>query len=514
MKEKDVSRRNFMALTSLGLTGLFVAPFTRIAEAGMGGDMMGGGMGCGMMGATAVMESPPGALLKDPVDMPLLNGGPGVVEILLEPKPALVNINGTMVNMLTYNGYFHGPTIRAKRGDLLKIRFKNSLPRTGPNALGHQADVTNLHTHGLHVSPSGNSDNPMLHFSPGEEFIYEIDLSKEGGGHLNFYHPHVHGAVSEQFWSGLTGALVLEDENNSPLKGVETHILILKDLSLAGAYPAPHMGHMDYMHGKEGNLVMVNGQTHPVLPIKEGQVQRWQILNASNARFYKLALENHPLYLVGTDGGLLDKPYPVQEILMCPGERVDVLVKADREPKNYRLISLPYSRNSHCSTQAQAFTLMTMSYDGKGGKDDIPPSINPDAKRITADVNSLPRQRLVLSMGRGRGYINGATFGENTCTVNSRVGTYEIWEISNSSFMDHPFHYHANSAQVLSVRGGDPGYGSLYASIPAWKDVVIIPKWGSATLLMSVKDFTGMSMFHCHIIEHEDIGMMGIWNLA
>jgi FtsP/CotA-like multicopper oxidase with cupredoxin domain len=118
-------------------------------------------------------------------------------------------------------------------------------------------------------------------------------------------------------------------------------------------------------------------------------------------------------------------------------------------------------------------------------------------------------------MGQGRGYINGLTFTSMTdCfEIHSALDTYEIWQISNASGMDHPFHQHVNPAQVLSVSGGSSGYASFYSSVPAWKDVVIVPKWGTATILVPVKDYDGMSMFHCHILEHEDIGMMGMWHL-
>ncbi len=97
----------------------------------------------------------------------------------------------------------------------------------------------------------------------------------------------------------------------------------------------------------------------------------------------------------------------------------------------------------------------------------------------------------------------------NPYTIESDVGTVEMWTIVNASNMDHPFHQHTNAAQVLSIVGGD----SLYATIPAWKDCVNIPKGGSATLLVPIMDYSGMAMFHCHILEHEDIGMMGMWDI-
>lgn len=92
--------------------------------------------------------------------------------------------------------------------------------------------------------------------------------------------------------------------------------------------------------------------------------------------------------------------------------------------------------------------------------------------------------------------------------------TWEIWQVFNNSGMDHPFHHHTNSAQVLSITGGDAGYRSLMTSAAAWKDVTIVPKWGSVRLLVPVLDYSGMAMVHCHIIEHEDIGMMGVWHIG
>jgi len=352
---------------------------------------------------------------------------------------------------------------------------------------------------------------------PNDTFLHEYDTSKQETGTLSFYHPHVHGLVAEQLWSGLAGALVVEDETNI-LTGYESHILILKDLRLKGSEPEPYTSLMDYKIGKEGNIVMVNGQVNPVLPIRPGEVQRWRILNASTARFYKLSLENHNLYLVGTDGGLLDKPYPISNILLAPGERIDVLVKADQTPGTYRLLSLPYNRGGMMmgmgGNNGQTVTLITIPYEGASASDRIPVAVNPNAKRLNININSLQRRRLVLSMRMGRGLINGRDFAVRPYTITSKMGTYEVWEIINQSGMDHPFHQHVNPSQILSIVGGNRSYASLYTTIPAWKDTVIVPKMGgSVTLLVPVADFTGKTVFHCHIVEHEDIGMMGVWEI-
>ncbi len=474
---------------------------------GCGGS--GGGMGGGG-GSGSVIDPPVGAAFRDPAEMGNLSTTPGVVEVNLEARVTRVNVNGTWANLMTYNGSFPAPTIRVHQGDTVRIHLTNWLPATGTNYLGFPRGVTNLHTHGWHVSPRTPSDYVMYALEYGETFDHEYDTSMQAAGTFNFYHPHKHGLVAEQYWAGLCGALITEDET-SVLAGYETHILMLKYITLSGSEPAAHASMMDYMQGKEGNTLMVNGQVNPLLTMKPGQVQRWRILNASNARHYKLSLQGHTMYLIGTDGGLLDVPYPRSQILMSPGERVDVLVKASSTKGSYKLLALPYSRMMMMTSPQ--ITLMTASVQGTAVADRLPTvKINPDAKRLNLDTSMFPHRTMTLSMGQGRGYINGQDFDVDPFMFMSDLGSYEVWTIVNASNMDHPFHQHVNPAQVLSISGADSSYPP-YASMPAWKDVTLIPKGGSVTLLVPVMDYDGMAMFHCHILEHEDIGMMGMWDI-
>ncbi|MBI5442882.1 MAG: multicopper oxidase family protein [Deltaproteobacteria bacterium] len=472
--------------------------------------MGGGGMGGG--GGGSVIDPPVGALLRDPMAATDVSTVAGIVEVNLEARVAPIDVNGTLANLMTFNGEFPGPTIRVRRGDVLKVNYTNSLPySSATNLLGYQRNITNLHTHGWHVSPEDPSDYVMYELMPGDTHNHRYDTSLQPGGSLNFYHPHIHGLAAEQYWAGLVGALVVEDTTPA-LEGYETHLLILKDISLNGSDPAPHAMMNDYMQGKEGSVVMVNGQVNPALSITNGQVQRWRILNASNARFYRLGLQSHSLYVIGTDGGLLDKPYLVSEVLLSPGERVDVLVQGTATGGSYKLLALPHARRGMMTSPT--ITLMTLTYDQGSVQESLPGSLDASAVRLNPKKLRIAAERtLTLSMGSGNGYINGQDFDVNPYTIMSMMDTYEIWTVVNQSGMDHPFHQHVNSAQVLSVTGGDAGYASLYTSTPAWKDTVLVPRMGSVKLLVPVMDFSGMAMFHCHILEHEDIGMMGMWHL-
>ena len=214
-----------------------------------------------------------------PADHPLVHH-PKVVptpHLGASTQEAQVNVNGTMATLLTYNDRYPGPTIRARKGETLRIQLKNFLPSTtATNILGHTRNITNLHTHGLHVSPVGfpdpmvPADNVMVQLRPGDICDYSYDLSMEESGHLNFYHPHVHGVVAEQYWGGLAGPLVIEDETTA-LAGFETHIMVLKDISISGNAPAAHTD-SDFMNGKEGNTMLVNGQVNPVLAMRPARV--------------------------------------------------------------------------------------------------------------------------------------------------------------------------------------------------------------------------------------------------
>ena len=188
------------------VVAVLILPFG-VAFGGMGsggGGMGGSGGGGGMGGGGGVIDPPVGAPFQDPPEMENLSSTPGVVEVNLEARMAQININGTTANLMTFNGSFPGPTIRAKKGDTVHVNYTNNLPSTNEtNLLGYQRNITNLHTHGWHVSPETPSDYVMYELSPGQTFNHTYDLSMQEGGTLNFYHPHKHGVSAEQYWAGL-----------------------------------------------------------------------------------------------------------------------------------------------------------------------------------------------------------------------------------------------------------------------------------------------------------------------
>lgn len=421
----------------------------------------------------------------------------GVVEARLEAVAKPIQVGGKTAELWTYGGSLPGPTLRLKEGERLRLVFRNRL-----------GEVTNLHFHGLPIPPL--VDNPFLEIPPGEEQVYEFTVPRGAAG-TYWYHPHVHGKVANQLFRGLAGTIVVEGPLDAlpELRAAEEHLIVLKDLELLGGKVAPHTP-MDWMNGKEGSLVLANGALRPTLRPGKGLL-RLRLLNASNARFYRLALEGHTLVQIATDGGFLAKPVELEELLLAPGERAEVLV-ALKGAGEYRLLALPYDRGAigmmdmggmrHMMGTGPSRTehLLTITVPKAFPKLPLPKTLA-GLKPLSP---SGPLRRLVLSenMMAGEFFINGRKFDHTRVDLRAQRGQVEVWEVENQGDMDHPFHLHTHPFQVLA-RNGRP------EPFPAWKDTVNI-RAGEVVRLAVAVGFPGKTVFHCHIVEHEDQGMMGV----
>ncbi len=443
----------------------------------------------------------------------------GLLELDLEANSTRIDLGGKPAYLLTYNGQIPAPRLDAKAGDTIRIRFTNNL-----------SQPTNLHYHGLHVTPTGNADNAFLDIPPGENLTYEFTLPKNHPSGTFWYHPHRHGFVAEQVFGGLAGLFVIRGELDEipEVKAAKEEFLVLQDFALDGNGRIQPPNHMAMMRGREGQLMTVNGQVNPKLEIAKGGLLRLRILNASPSRFYRLALENHPFYLIATDGGVVGAPVELKELLLSPGERAEVLVRGDRESGQYRLLNLPYDRGGmkmmgmmgggHMmgggmgmmpeNTQTNPQVLATLAYLGSVSPLPLPQQL--------VSVEELPEpktvKRIELSMeeemtpGMGMTFtFNGKAFDPNRVDTQVRLNTVEDWELVNidPDGMDHPFHLHVNPFQVVSRNGKPEPYR-------AWKDTVLVKGNETVRIRIPFRDFTGKAVYHCHVLDHEDLGMMGI----
>jgi bilirubin oxidase len=358
--------------------------------------------------------------------------------------------------------------------------------------------------------------------APGASRIYEFTLPIGSAG-TYWYHPHTHEHTAEQVFRGMAGLFVVRSRTDPMPAGIEEKLLVVSDLRLASDGSIPANTAMDWQNGREGNYVLVNGQYQPALGINPGQSQRWRILNATNARYLRLALDQHSFTLIGTDGGLLGAPVPgLSEILLAPAERVEVIVTAGLAAgASAVLLSLPYERGAMgmgmMGSSSSKLPLLTVSYSGSAAL----PVAMPTALRPIAPLGApVAYKHLVLSSGMGMGMmgaggmmqflIDGKSFDPARVDLTSRVNAVEQWTIENRSNMDHPFHLHGTQFQVVSrTRGG----AAVLEPMLAWRDVVNVAAFESVTFKV-VQSQLGRRMYHCHILEHEDQGMMGMLDVV
>lgn len=450
-------------------------------------------------GSLLGMKSLP-ALLRGAEPRGAFRSEDGLLDAAIEASYTWVRLGGSYAHLFTYNEQAPGPVLEARPGDTVRLRFTNSLP-----------EPTNLHFHGLHVSPGGNADNVFLEVPPGERLTYEFTLPANHPAGTFWYHPHLHGTVADQLFRGLAGLLVVRGELDeiAEVAAAAEHFLVLKDWALDrnGEVLEPAM--MQRMTGREGSLFTVGDAINPRLSVAAGGLLRLRILNASPSRFYRLKLEDHPLYVIATDGGPLPAPNAVEEILLTPGERVDVLVRGDREAGVYRFLNLPYNRGGMGmmggpSRPSEPELLATILYEGRAELavdlpgslvrvDPLPPPEAP-ARRFALSESGVPGRGMVF-------LINGREFDHHRVDTQVRLGTVEDWEIINLSNMDHPFHLHTNSFQILDAQGQPER---------AWKDVMLVRARQTRRFRVRFEDFAGKTVYHCHILDHEDLGMMGV----
>jgi FtsP/CotA-like multicopper oxidase with cupredoxin domain len=444
---------------------------------------------CGVLGGCAAgpVTGPPGEDLREP---PVIESRDGRLSVTLTAAPG-TRIAGRDTAALGYNGSSPGPTIRVRPGDLLSIRLVNGLDRP-----------TNLHTHGLLVSPGGNGDNPFVRVEPGAAFDYLHRVPADHPAGTHWYHPHHHGTVADQVFGGLVGALLVD--GGPELAVAADRVLMVTDITLDERGQVAPAGPMDRMTGRLGRLVLVNGQYRPVIRATPGAPQRWRIVNGCVSRVLRLRLAGHPLVQVAQDGCFLPAPTARDQLVLAPGNRADVIVTAG-SAGSYDLAADGGGRadGPMGSAAGGPVTLATLVTAGTPATPLPLPATLPSPPGPSGPVQR--RRRITFgSAGMGMGMvptIDGRAFDPQRDDQVVALGSTEEWTITNPSAQAHPFHLHAWPFTVLECSDGS-------ASPDAVHDVVLVPAGGWARLLIGFTARPGRSVFHCHILDHEDAGMM------
>ena len=423
-------------------------------------------------------------------------------------------------------GSYLGPIIKLHQGEKIRIRFKNLIP-----------EESIVHWHGLHV-PAIMDGHPRYVIPQGQSYLYEFEVNNRAGTY--WYHPHPHGRTGPQVYRGLAGLFIVSDEEERAvgLPDAEYDVpLVLQDRTFDPEnqliYTSGHR--MEQMTGFLGDLIMVNGLPDFTLPVSTG-AYRLRLLNGSNSRIYKLAWKDgRPLTIIGTDGGLLERPVYRQYVFLSPAERLEVWVDFSDRPVGFEtsLISLPFETGGMGGRQmgrgmmmggmgqdqnlpnGAGFSVFKIKVTKHVKKDQPLPEqlseINPP--RQDEAVNFLNPKQFFLTMRHMQWSINGRVFQMEDVADDEivQLGSKEIWEFHNTGGgmmnmvnMPHPIHLHGKQFQVIERSGVmHEGYVD-----EGWKDTVLLMPGERIRILVDFADYPGLFLYHCHNLEHEDMGMM------
>ena len=424
------------------------------------------------------------------------NPDPTIVEVDITARIADVEVApGKHVRAWTYNGSIPGPLIRAHVGDRLIVHFTNDLP-----------DPTTIHWHGMRVpiEMDGVPGISQPEMKRGDTFTYDFVVRDAG---LYWYHPHVMSATQVGF--GLYGAVLVED----PADGVgiaDELTLVLSDIAFderGEPFKPESSGPAGLVFGLEGDYLLVNGKQRPTLRARSGAPQRWRIVNTAKSRFFQLIMDGQPFYVIGRDGGLQEYPVTSETLVIAPGERVDVIV-TPKGPRGGTLALqwIPFNRGYGSVEFSSVENLMNIEFTGDPPVQKIVlPSVRRKLDAPTTEGATMVNLVLALppkdADGHSEFQVNGVPYWKAK-PYPAKVGEKQIWIVKNDSQYDHPLHLHGFFFVALDEK--------LQPIHPmAWKDTLNVPQHSTIRILVLFDERPGMWMFHCHILDHADGGLMG-----
>ncbi|MBK8227465.1 MAG: multicopper oxidase domain-containing protein [Flavobacteriales bacterium] len=425
---------------------------------------------------------------------------------------------GEVVPTYGYNGDLLGPTIMLDQGQAVTLNVTNTLP-----------DLTTTHWHGLHVSAE-NDGGPHSLIYPNTTWSPSFTVLDRAS--TFWYHPHGHGLTDYQVTMGAAGMIIVRDALEAAMElprtyGVDDIPLILQTKAIVGGMLSVHTG-LD-------SVIVVNGVRQPLAEVP-AQVVRLRCLNGSSERTFLIGFENNmPFQVIGTDGGLLAAPVPKTRLRLMPGERVELLVDlGGLQGNSFDMMAynseLPNGVIGAAEVGNGMATLDGYNDNALNGADfallsfsvgaptadpitTIPSALAPVVPYNEADVDVTrsfifePEGMMPMEMIEGPFLIDGALFDMEVDNEVVQLGATEIWEFTNNTMVGHPIHIHDIQFNILDRNGGPPEDWET-----GWKDVVFVPSMGSARVITRFDDFADPEMpymYHCHLLMHEDEGMMG-----
>jgi FtsP/CotA-like multicopper oxidase with cupredoxin domain len=416
---------------------------------------------------------------------PVVTSHAGVLRLSLVPATSTVSVARQRVTLMAYNGEYIPPTLRVRPGDTIRIRLTNAL--TQP---------TNLHTHGLAVSPRGRSDNIFLHVAPGQTQEYEIRLPATHPSGLYWYHPHPHHFSDVQTRNAMSGALIVDGLLDSfpTLRQVRERVLLLKDVQIANGRAV--------VRGIGKNTTRtINGIVNPEIVLRPGETELWRIGNIGADVYYELTLDGHRFQLVARDGQRRAHLTPMDSLRLSPGARVEVLVTGGAP--GVHLLRTGNIDTGPAGNQYPGTVMATIRVEGPPAT----PAVLPAALLPVKDLRGMVTNRRTIVLSESKDgdtfFIDGKTFDMNRTDTRVKLGAIEEWTVRNTANELHTFHIHQGAFQLIEING-------VPQPPDDHRDVVDVPIGGEVKVIIPFIDpvIVGRFVYHCHILSHEDKGMM------
>jgi blue copper oxidase len=396
-----------------------------------------------------------------------------------------------------FDGSILGPTIRTRRDETVAFTIDNALP-----------EDTTVHWHGVHV-PARYDGGPHQTITPGGRWEPTWTVNQPAA--TLWYHPHPHGATEKHAYRGLAGIFLVDDEDADSLDlpktyGVDDFPLIIQDRRFTADGALDESDPTDA--GLLGDTIITNGIAGAHLQVST-ELVRLRILNGSGGRMYNLGFaDDRDFTMVASDGGLLSEPLPLSRITLSPGERVEIVVAAGGSSP-MMLRAFPFDDQPEIDRDIASDYGLTDSFDVL----ELRPVPNPERSRaLPAVLADIPRLEPATAVAERRFelqwfMINGEQMDMNRVDFTSAVDTTEVWTIHNADNWPHNFHVHDVQFQLLDINGAKP-----LPALAGWKDTVYVPPGTTIRLILRFTEYTDPTfsyMFHCHLMRHEDQGMMG-----
>lgn len=424
-----------------------------------------------------------------------------------------------------YNGETVPPVIRVTPGGRLKIEYVNALPAipSEPCDVPPCMNMSNLHFHGLHVSPQSPQDDVLdMMAMPGETLEYSLSIPLDQPSGLYWYHPHPHGESHRQVLDGMSGAIVVEgiDRYVPEVRRLRERVLVIRGRDIEHDNDAAELkkrvsipaGPCGASTEQAERIFTVNGEVRPSIDIAPGERQFWRILNAAADRYLDIQVDGQPLEVIALDGMPLAYHEPsrprrfLDHFLLPPAGRIEAIVtgppKGERTALRTRCVDTGPDGDSNPE--------MVLADIIPGRRIPLTTAVETTGQPVykIAEVDrlekSVPDFVATFTEDKNGFYINGRKFDAHSEPMLSvRVGYYRHWRIVNESREIHPFHIHQVHFLVFAQNG-------VRLADPVWLDTANVPVGGSIDLIMDFTDpiIRGMSLFHCHLLNHEDKGMM------